>query len=136
MYDNILATLQGLEERLAKHEVVASLGLRIPMTKDDVGYLVEEVYRGKSVVSKLPTRLALVRWRVPDGGFRMEKNGEGQTSVRINLNVLVCMTKEEAAIHEKEILKGSRTPEELYGKDVLQLVERRREEERYYHLYR
>ncbi len=136
MYDNILATLQGLEERLAKHEGVDSLGLRIPMTKDDVGYLVEEVYRGKSVVSKLPTRLALVRWRVPDGGFRMEKNGEGQKSVRLNLNDLVCMTKEEVAIHEKEILKGSRTPEELYGKDVLQLVERRREEERYYHLYR
>ena len=60
MYDNILSNLQGLEERLARHEGADSTGLRVPVTKGDVGYLIEEVYRGKSAVSNLPTRLALV----------------------------------------------------------------------------
>lgn len=96
MYDNILANLQGLEERLARHEGADSLGLRIPVTKDDVGYLVEEVYRGKSVVSSLPTRLALVRWNMPEGGFKIQESGEGQRSVRLSLNELVCMTKGES----------------------------------------
>ena len=136
MYDNILANLQGLEERLVRHGGVDCLGLKIPVTKDDVGYLVEEVYRGKSVVSNLPTRLALVRWTVPEGGYTIEQNGKGQKCAKLYLNELVCMTKEEAAVHEKEILKGSRTLEEIYSMDVLQLVERRRGEEKYYHQYR
>ena len=136
MYENILANLHGLEERLARHEGADTTGLKIPVTKDDVGYLIEEVYRGKSVVSNLPTRLALVRWKKPGGGFKPEKNGEGQKTVKVSLPDLVCMTKDEAAVHEKEILKGSRTLEELYSTDVLQLVERRTREERYYHQYR
>ena len=136
MYDNILANLQGQEERLARQEVADSLGIKIPVTRDDIGYLVEEVYRGKSVVSNLPTRLALVRWKRPEGGFNIDSDGEGQKSVRLSLNELVCMTKGEAAEHEKVILKGSRTPEEIYSTEVLQLVERRKTEERYYQQYR
>ena len=34
MYDNILANLQGLEERLVRHEGADSRGLKIPVTKD------------------------------------------------------------------------------------------------------
>ena len=136
MYDNILANLQGLEERLLRYKGVDPLGLRIPVTNDDVGYLVEEVYRGKSVVSRLSTRLALVRWRLPDGGFGPEEDGEGQKSVRLSLNDLVCMTKDEAVSHEKEVLKKGRRPEDLYSIEVLQLVERRRAEEKHYHQYR
>lgn len=136
MYDNILANLQGLEERLVRHEGADSVGLKIPVTKDDVGYLVEEVYRGKSAVSNLPTRLALVRWNVPESGFKIEKTGEGQKSVRLSLNELVCMTKEEATAHEKDVLKGGRRLEEIYSTEVLQLVDRRRGEERYYHQFR
>ncbi|KAF6225759.1 hypothetical protein HO133_009761 [Letharia lupina] len=136
MYANILANLQGLEERLARYEGADSLGLKIPVTKDDVGYLVEEVYRGKSVVSNLPTRLALVRWKVPEGGFQIEENREGRKSVRLSLNELVCMTKDEAAAHEKDVLKGGRGPDEIYSINVLQLVERRKREERHYDQYR
>lgn len=132
VYNNVLGNLQSLEERLVSHE---GLGLKIPVTKDDVGYLIEEVYRGKSVVSNVPTRLALVRWRVPEDGFKMEIRG-GQKSVKLSLNDLVCMTKDEAAAHEKEVLKGGRTPEDFYSTAVLQFVERRREEERRYHEYR
>ena len=136
MYDNILSSLQGLEERLVRHEGEDGQGLRIPVTKDDVGYLVEEVYRGKSVVSGIPTRLALVRWKPPKEGVGVIKHTEGQKTVRLSLNDLVCMTKEEAALHEKEVLKAGKSPGSLYSNDVLQLVERRKEEERFYHSYR
>ena len=135
-YENILASLHGLEERLARQEGEDALGLKIPLTKDDVGYLVEEVYRGKSVISRLPTRLALIRWEAPEEGFKAEVNEEGQKSVRLSLNDLVCMTKEEAAIHEKEVLKGGKAPGGIYSNDVVRLVERRRIEERHYHQYR
>ena len=136
MYDNILSSLQGLEERLVRHDSEDGQGLRIPVTKDDVGYLVEEVYRGKSVVSGLPTRLALVRWKRPKEGLRVIQDTGGQKTVLLSLNELVCMTKEEAALHEKEVLKGRQSPEAIYSPDVLQLVERRREEEKYYQPYR
>ena len=136
MYENILSTLQGTEERLARREVGDAFGLRIPVTKDDIGYLVEEVYHGKSVISGLPTRLTLIRWKAPDEGFRIEDNEEGQKSVKLSLDELVCMTKEEAATHEREVLKGGKTPESLYGEEVIRLVDRRREEERHYHQYR
>ena len=136
MYDNVLSSLQGLEERLIRHTGEDFQGLRIPVTKDDVGYLVEEVHRGKSVISGIPTRLALVRWNVPKGGFKVEVDAEGQKTVRLDLHDLVCMTKEEAASHEKEILKGGRSPDAFYSQDVLQLVARRRDEERCYQLYR
>lgn len=136
MYDNILSALQGLEERLVRQQSGDGIGLKIPVTKEDVGYLVEEVYRGKSVVTSLPNRLALIRWKAPERGFRIAEDWEGQKSVRLSLNELVCMTKEEAAIHEKEVLKGGKAPEVVYSEDVVRLVERRKEEERFCHEYR
>jgi len=136
MYDNILSALQSLEERLVKTEGEDGQGLRIPITKDDVGYLVEEVYRGKSIISRLPTRLALIRWKAPERGFKIEEEAEGQKTVRLILSELVLMTKEEAVRHEKEVLKGGKSPESIYSEDVLRLVERRRKEEQHYQLYR
>lgn len=137
MYDGILGALQGLEERLARAEGEENaVGLKLPITKDDVGYLVEEVYRGKSVVSCLPTRLALIRWRAPEGGFGPDTRGEGQKWSRMQLSNLVCMTKEEAAAHEREILRGGMRPEEVYDGSVVQLVDRRMAEEAAFERYR
>ena len=136
LYDAVLHNLQGIEERLAKHFGQDGHGLRIPITKDDVGYLVEEVYRGKSVISSLPTRLSLIRWNPPDEAYKVLENWEGQKSVRLDFNELVCMTKEEAVAHEKEVLKGRKKPEDMYGSNVMELVERRRAEERIYQQFR
>lgn len=136
MYESILSTLQGQEERLARSAGEEAQGLKIPVSRDDIGYLIEEVYRGKSVVSGIPTRLALVRWRVPEGGYRPDEDWEGQKSARLDLTDLVCMTKEEAAVHEKEILLGGRAHEGLYGTEVIVCVERRQQEEVYYNRYR
>ena len=136
MYENILSTLQGQEERLARSTGADVHGLKIPVSKDDIGYLVEEVYRGKSVVSGVPTRLALARWKAPEKGYRPDEDWEGQKHARLDLNELVCITKKEAAVHEKEVLLGGRAHKGLYSADVIQLVERRREEEAHYSRYR
>lgn len=136
MYETILSTIQGQEERLVRSTGADAHGLKIPLTKDDIGYLIEEVYRGKSVVSGVPTRLTLVRWKVPEKGFRPDEDWEGQQHALLEPSELVCMTKEEAQAHEKLVLLGGRAHEGLYTSEVIRLVERRREEEALYSRYR
>ena len=137
MYDGILAQLQGSEEKLVRLTTPGedAQGLKLGVSATDVGYVVEEVFRGRSVVSGVPTRLALVRWRKPSGS-NIELGVEGQKSSKLKLSELVCMTKEEAAVHEREVLKGLKTPEELYDKEVVELVEARIREEIGYEKYR
>ena len=129
MYDGILAQLQGLEERIAKHHGYDPVGLRIPVTADDVGYLTEEVFHGRSVISGLASRLALARWRRPEGEWVASKT-KGQRADKLKLDQLVCMTKDEMHAHEQLVLKEGQDPEELYGDEVARLVEKRAEEER------
>lgn len=136
LYDSILANLQGLEVKLAKAAGEDVVGLKIPVTRDDVGYLVEEVYRGKSVVSGLPTRLALVRWRAPKDGYTADKRWEGQKSSRLRLRDLACMTKEEAVLHEREVLRKGNRVEDMYDRNVVNLVEQRMNDEEGYERYR
>ncbi|KAK4978440.1 hypothetical protein LTR66_010585 [Elasticomyces elasticus] len=128
MYDGMLANLQGLEERLARAVGQDPIGLKIPVTQDDVGYLTEEVFRGRSVISGLPTRLVLSRWRKPAIDF-VDTSIKNQKASRLDLRDLVLMTKDEARIHEKDVLMGDKTPEDLYDLKILKLVEQRKEEE-------
>ena len=136
LYERAHSDLTGLEERLVRTEGVDPQGLKLPLTRDDVEYLIEEVYRGKSVISGISTRLALVRWKRPEKGFRLRVDAQGQKTSDLALNALVCMTKEEAALHEREILKGHKSLEELYDVKILKLVERRQREEAQYSRYR
>ncbi|KAK5044636.1 hypothetical protein LTR84_010650 [Exophiala bonariae] len=139
MYDGILSGLQGLEGRLVRAtDGQDAVGLRLPIGRDDVSYLVEEVFRAKSVVSGLSTRLALIRWRKPAGGFKIDEayHKEGQKIIKLPLVELVVMTKEEAQKHENLILRGDSTPEQIYEPDVLAMVKKRHEEERAYEKYR
>ena len=139
MYESILKGLQGMEERLVRSvDGQDAVGLRIPLSKDDVAYLVEEVYRGSSVISGLTNRLALVRWQRPDDGSINNPLWvkEGPRYVTIGMGDLVCMTKEEAQRHETEVLKGQRNPEEWYDAKVVQLVAKRRREEAAFDRYR
>ena len=124
MYDGILAQLQGLEERVAKSHGLDPVGLRIPVTADDVGYIIEEVFHGRSVVSGLASRLALIRWRKPAGNW-VDMRTPGQKADKLELNQLVCMTKDEMHNHEQIVLRDGKPPEEVYNKRVVELVERR-----------
>ena len=117
MYDGILAQLQGLEERVARHQGLDPLGLRVPVTADDVGYLIEEVFHGKSVISGLGSRLALTRWRKPENDW-VNTQVQGQKSDTLQLDQLVCMTKDEMQAHEQQVLKDGGDPEALYSKEV------------------
>ena len=136
LYDSVLQGLQALEEKLLRSEGDDGRGLRIPVTIGDVEYLVEEVFRGKSVVSGLPTRLALIRWRTPDDGFKPDRSIAGQKTSKIHLRDLVCMTKEEAIVHEKKVLMARARPEDFYEAAIVELVERRQREEAMYDMYR
>lgn len=135
MYDGILGALQGSEERLAKSFGFDSQGLKIPITQDDVGYLVEEVYRGRSVISGLSTRLCLIRWEKPTHDF-IDKSTPGQKSSLLQMKDLVLMTKDEAAKHEKKVLKGDKKLSELYDKRILKSVRRKMEEEEKFERFR
>ncbi|RMZ90581.1 hypothetical protein DV736_g2179, partial [Chaetothyriales sp. CBS 134916] len=138
MYDGMLANFQSLMEKLVKKEGGATVGLRVPLSKDDVAYLVEEVFRGKSVVSGLPTRLALVPWVRPPSGFVSNvKIEEKQKYISLKTTDLVLMTKEEAQKHEKEVLDSDgKQLSDYYDEAVLALVKRRLDEERMYDKYR
>ncbi|KAH9827657.1 putative ThiF domain protein [Teratosphaeria destructans] len=135
MYDGILAQLQGLEERVAKAQGFDPVGLRIPVTAEDVGYLIEEVWKGRSVVSGLASRLALTRWRRPEGEW-IDRKTPGQKADLLHLDELVCMTKDEMLKHEKEVLKERKSPEEIYDREVTEWVEKRWREERVFRAQR
>lgn len=135
MYDGILGLLQGAEERIARSFGFESQGLKIPFTQDDVGYLVEEVYHGRSVVSGLTTRLCLCRWIRPKGNF-IDKRTPGQNNSLLQMKELVLMTKDEAAKHEKQVLKGEKVPEDLYEAEVVDTVRRMMEEEQRFERFR
>lgn len=170
LYDGILGQLQGVEERLARRAMGeqrqargesggggaddAAIGMRIPVSKEDVGYVVEEVWRGRSVVSGLTTRLALIRWERPPpvssssaagaaatplSGFGPDPRllvTTGEHAVRLSLGELVCMTRDEAFAHERQVLVGGQRVEEVYGPEVLAAVATRRREEAFYERYR
>ncbi|KAE8863613.1 hypothetical protein PTNB73_06820 [Pyrenophora teres f. teres] len=136
MYDGILGALQGAEERLARALFNEDpLGLKIPITQGDVGYLVEEVYNGKSIISGVSTRLILSRWKKPDQNF-VDQRTPGQKHSSLRMNDLVLMTKEEASKHEKEVLKGQKSLEEVYDAATIERVNNRLAEEERYERFR
>ncbi len=110
----------------------------MPITLGDIAFMVEELYRGRSAITGVVSRLVLIRWRKP-GKDVLVRIGEGkdeQKSIRTRLCDLVCMTKEEAARHLDDILLGSKTLEELYDASVIDRVEARLKKAEEYEKYR
>jgi tRNA A37 threonylcarbamoyladenosine dehydratase len=80
-----------------------------PFSVDDVAYLVEEVFRGRSVLEPFhTTRLGLYKWRA-----------EGKVEWR---NVVV-LTKAEGKKHDEQVLKTGGKVEEVYGAAVCKRVD-------------
>lgn len=141
LYETILAFLQNFSEKMARQVAGQDpINLRLPISKDDIAFLVEEVWRGKSAVTGLSTRLVLIPWVKPARGFAMdltyEKEKEGQKFIPLDMKNLVCMTKDEAARHEREVLRGDKKVEDLYDDVVLQRVNLRKKEAEVYEQYR
>ncbi|KAK3330600.1 hypothetical protein B0H66DRAFT_69098 [Apodospora peruviana] len=145
MYDGILAFIQSSEEKIVRAAAGApkdvSVGLKVPITTGDIAFLVEELYRGRSVVTGIPTKLVLVRWNKSAASPLVRIAGVAgetteQKSTILKLSDLVCMTKDEATRHQKEIILGEKRPEDLYDASVIAKVESRRKEAETYEKYR
>ncbi|KAK9493000.1 hypothetical protein V1508DRAFT_417064 [Lipomyces doorenjongii] len=115
-YCSVLHSLAGQKMRLEGSQ-------KLPLDAEDVGYLVEEVFRGRSVVSRESggNRITLTKWRSED---------------EWTVQNVVLMTKEEAKMHEVLVLKGGENVEDVYPQAVLDLVKRRFEEEKAYSRFR
>lgn len=115
VYDGIFQSLAGQMTRIGMPDQ------RVPVALKDVGYIVEEVFRGKSPISGYSTRLTLSKW---------------DPSKPADLQNVVLMTKEEQKEHETRVLNGTESIEDVYPPEVIALVEQRFDEERYYSQFR
>lgn len=141
-HDSLFSAIQANEQRLVRSEAGApadiALGLRIPLTHSEVAFLVEEIYRGRSAISGLPTSLFLIRWRKPQASI-LKTLGDGEDQQRwttLKMSDLVCMTKKEFKIHEEQVLKGGKSPEDLYDAETVKRVEAKIAEVVEYEKYR
>ncbi|CAI4615905.1 CIC_collapsed_G0034250.mRNA.1.CDS.1 [Saccharomyces cerevisiae] len=115
VYDGIYQSLAGQMSR------VGIPSQRIPLVLKDVSYLVEEVFKGKSPISGISTRLTLTKW---------------DPSKPISLQNVVVLTKNEQKVHEDRVLKGKESLQDVYDAKVLKLVSQRFREEAYYSQFR
>jgi len=144
MYDGILAFVQASEEKIVRHTTQTAanvgIGLKVPITQGDIAFLVEEIYKARSAITNIPTKLVLVRWRKPNESTLLRIGEEGseneQKSSKLVLSDLVCMTKDEATRHQKEILHGDKGLGELYDAETIETVEKRLREIQAYEKYR
>lgn len=114
VYDSVLMSLAAQQVRCGHEQ-------QLPISMNDIEYIVEEVFRGKSPLSGYSTRLTLSRW---------------DFSKDLSLQNCVLMTKEEQKNHEKLLFKTGKKPEDVYSEDVVQLVKKRFAEEEYYSQFR
>ncbi|KAL2016115.1 hypothetical protein VTK56DRAFT_4259 [Thermocarpiscus australiensis] len=142
MYEAILAYVQASEEKIVRMieggRTDVCIGLKVPITPGDIAFLVEEIFRGRSAVTGIPTKLVLIRWKKPQETtlIRIGEGNAEQKSSNLRLGDLVCMTKEEATRHQKEVLQGNKSLADLYDREVIELVERRQAEAKAYEQYR
>lgn len=116
VYDSLFQSLAGQQTR------VGIKNQRTPwISLSDIQYILEEVWRGKSPVSGLATRLTISRW-LPN--------------VELGTQNVVVLTKEEQKEHERRVLLGGEKPEDVYPPEVIERVKHRFEEERYYAKFR
>lgn len=153
-YGQVVNQLVAVESRIRNNLP----GLKVPVSEADAGYIVEEIFGGKSVISGLGNRLHLVRWYSPIGSRfddgttgettngevdemeikkRMQKVGVGiDGAIFLKLSDLVVMTKEEVKIHERRVLIGGESPVAVWGQEVQDLVEKKWKQEKAFSQWR
>lgn len=142
MYDGILAYVQSSEEKIIRQYInipkEEGVGLKVPVSPGDISFLVEEIYRNKSIVTGIPTKLVLIRWRKPESStlITIGNGADEQKSSNVKIHDLVCMTKEEANRHQKEILQGDKRLEDLYDQKTIELAQRKIKEAASYEQFR
>ncbi|KAI7878735.1 uncharacterized protein EV154DRAFT_451041 [Mucor mucedo] len=84
-----------------------------PLDARDVGYIFEEMWHGKSVISGPDDKLALTRW------IKTEPLSHFNT---------ICLTRTEANIHDK--LPDNTNLEDFYGQEIYSRIVKRLDDER------
>lgn len=115
IYDGILQSLAGQQSRLGH------LDQRTPISLNDVSYILEEVFHGKSPISNYSTRLTLSRW---------------DPSKDLSYQNVVIMTKDEQKKHEERVLKNGEKIDDVYSPEVIERVNKRFAEEKFYSQFR
>jgi tRNA A37 threonylcarbamoyladenosine dehydratase len=138
MYEGTLSFVQSTEEKLARVSVPGTIGLKVPMTIGDMSFLMEELYHARSIITGIPTKLVLIRWQKPEQtSFTVLGEGKDeQKCSTLRLRNLVCMTKEEAARHEKAIFKEGKSLDEIYDAETIKRVEAKLAEAATYEQFR
>ncbi|GMF70363.1 unnamed protein product [[Candida] boidinii] len=115
VYDSILQSLAGQQSRIGEKEQ------RVTIALSDINYILEEVFRGKSPISNYSTRLTLSRW---------------DPTKELSLQNVIIMTKEEQKLHEEKVLKNGEPLDQVYSKEILDRVQHRFDEEKFYSQFR
>lgn len=115
LYDSMMQSFNGQAARMDWPEQH-----NVPIDLNDVGFLLEEVWHGKSITGQT-NRLQLTVWD-PKGPR--------------TLHNMVPVNKEQQRLHEREILKGGKSLEDVYPREVIDLVNQRFELHRWYENFR
>ena len=115
LYDGIYQSLAGQMTRIGQKDQ------RIPIALSDIGYIVEEVWRGKSPISNYSTRLTLSKW---------------DPTKPVSIQNVILLTKDEQREHEARILNGTETFSDVYSEEALAMINKRFQEELYYSQFR
>jgi tRNA A37 threonylcarbamoyladenosine dehydratase len=114
-YDTAMQSLVGQAARMGWEEC-----RNVPIDLKDVEYLIEEVFRGKSISGQC-NRLVLTKW---------------DPNKPLQIGNIVPVNKEQQAKHEKEILKGGKKLEDVYPEEVMDVVEKRLALDEWYQKFR
>lgn len=112
-------SLGSIEQRITGAQFIPKL----PVTQEDLGYIFEDLNYGRSTLpphAVLPKPVA-VRW---------DMNRE------LTVDNVVILGPKEAEKHEKECLTGGKSAVDVWGVDVVEMVERRFAEARKVLAYR
>ncbi|ANB14909.1 Tcd2p [Sugiyamaella lignohabitans] len=103
-YDSAMQSLIGQAARMGWKET-----RDVPVDLNDIGYLIDEVFCGKTITGQC-NRICLTTW---------------DPSKPMKIGNIVPVSKEQQNLHEKEIIKGNKSLEEVYSPDTLDHVRRR-----------
>lgn len=118
MYESAVQSLVGQAARLGWEET-----RKVPIDSSDAGYIIEEVFRGKSPINGESNRLVLTTWEPSKGML---------------LGNIIPVTREQQSFHEKNVLKGENDDslEKHYSTGVLDVIKKRLEEDEWYSKFR
>lgn len=119
LWQNLERSLGSSEQRITKAEYIPKL----PISQEDLGYIFEDLNYNRSTFpphAVLPKPMA-IRWDI---------------SREVSVDNVVIVGPKEAEKHEKECLIAGKNPEDVWGKEVVDMVERRFAEARKVLAYR